>query len=110
VNLALPDDERVALLMEDYEFFVRDRELFCERLGALTQLRGQAVVEEWQSKARAGDVESVVRELLVKHYDPSYAASIHRNFKRYAQACSVALADGGPETMAAAARTLTAIP
>ena len=48
LRLDLPDDERVALLMEDYDFFARDQALFCERLGALTQLRGKAVVEGWQ--------------------------------------------------------------
>jgi tRNA 2-selenouridine synthase len=103
LNVELPDDERVALLMEDYDFFVRDRELFCERLGALTEIRGKAVVEEWQAKVRAGEVEDVVRELLVKHYDPGYAASIRRNFKRFGDAKPIALADRSSDSMAAAA-------
>ena len=36
LRLELPDDERVALLLEDYDFFVKDQALFCERLDALT--------------------------------------------------------------------------
>jgi tRNA 2-selenouridine synthase len=40
--LQLPDDERVALLLEDYAFFAqRYRRFFCQRLDALTVLRGK---------------------------------------------------------------------
>lgn len=100
LRLELPDDERVALLLEDYDFFVQDRQLFCERLGALAQLRGQAVIEGWQAQATAGDIEPVVRELLLKHYDPGYAASISRNFQHYAQAATIVPADRSAAAMA----------
>jgi tRNA 2-selenouridine synthase len=106
VNLALPDGERVALLMEDYDFFVRDPELFCARLQALSELRGKALIDEWQSKVRGGQVEAVVRDLLVKHYDPGYAASIRRNFKRFGEARLLALADRSSAEMSAAAAEL----
>jgi tRNA 2-selenouridine synthase len=106
VDVRLPDAERVALLMEDYAFFVRDRELFCERLAALTELRGKAVVQRWQALVHAGDVDTVVRELLAKHYDPGYAASIERNFRRFGEARSIVLADRSAEAMESAARGL----
>jgi len=80
----LSEDERVELLLEDYDFFVKDIEFFCDRLGALTQARGKDVVTDWQSRARSGDVASVVRELLVNHYDPVYLQSMKRNFAQYA--------------------------
>jgi tRNA 2-selenouridine synthase len=105
-RLELAEDERVALLLEDYEFFVNDRELFVQRLGALTELRGKAQVESWQAQAAAGDVQPIVRELLVKHYDPGYAASIARNFKGYAQAPIVAPRDRSVQAMAEVARQL----
>jgi tRNA 2-selenouridine synthase len=106
IDLRLPEDERVALLMEDYGFFVRDPQFFCQRLAALTELRGKALIDEWQAQVRAGDIEPVVRDLLVKHYDPGYASSIRRNFKRFGEGRTVVLADRSPESMAAAARTL----
>jgi tRNA 2-selenouridine synthase len=106
LNVELADDERVALLMEDYDFFVRDRELFCERLGALTELRGKSVVDDWQAQARAGDIDAVVRELLVKHYDPGYAASTSRNFQGFADAPAITPRDRSAEAMAALAREL----
>jgi hypothetical protein len=82
IALQLADDERVQLLLEDYDFFVRDPQLFCERLQALAELRGNAVVQAWQEDVAAGRIEQVVRELLLRHYDPGYAASIKRNFVR----------------------------
>lgn len=108
IALELADDERVGLLLEDYDFFVKDRDFFCRRLDALVELRGRPVVENWQAKVQSGDIEPVVRELLVKHYDPGYAASIRRNFKRYAQAATVSLPDRSPASMARAARELAA--
>ncbi len=106
LKLELADDERVALLMEDYDFFVRQPALFCERLDALVELRGKAVVKGWQDEVLAGHIEPVVRELLLKHYDPGYASSISRNFSGYAGARTIAPADRSPEAMAALARKI----
>jgi tRNA 2-selenouridine synthase len=100
LRLELSDDERVALLLEDYDFFVEDQALFCERLAALTELRGKAVVQGWQAQVAAGEIESVVRELLLKHYDPGYAASIERNFMGYATAKAIAPKNRSPAAMA----------
>ena len=83
LQLDLSEDERVELLLEDYDFFVKDIEFFCDRLDALTQARGKEVVTDWQNRARCGDVASVVRELLVDHYDPVYLQSMKRNFAQY---------------------------
>lgn len=80
VQLELPLEGRVALLMRDYDYFVQDIPLLCERLNALRALRGKDVVKGWQDAAVAGRVVQVVRELLVLHYDPIYAQSMKRNF------------------------------
>ncbi len=108
LDLQLPLEERVALLMEDYEFFLRDSEFFCERLRALTELRGKAVIDEWVGMVQAGHSDAVVRELLDKHYDPVYAASIRRNFVQYGQALPCPLASRSEAAMAALARELIA--
>jgi tRNA 2-selenouridine synthase len=108
LRLDLSEDERVRLLLEDYAFFSQDREFFCERLAALKEIRGKEVVEGWQAQVRAGDIEAVVRELLVKHYDPGYASSTARNFKAFAQAQAIVPKDRSPEAMAALAKELVA--
>jgi tRNA 2-selenouridine synthase len=108
LRLDLAEDERVRLLLEDYAFFSEDRDLFCSRLEALTQIRGREQVQAWQTQVRAGDIEPVVRELLVKHYDPGYANSTQRNFKAFGEAQVIAPRDRTPEAMAALARELVA--
>ena len=108
LRIDLPEDERVALLLEDYDFFVQDIEFFCDRLGALTEARGRATVLDWQTRARSGDVASVVQELLVRHYDPGYLQSMQRNFTQYATARALAPRDHSMAAMAALAESLQA--
>jgi tRNA 2-selenouridine synthase len=107
VRVELPLDARVKLLMEDYDFFVKDVPAFCARLDALRALRGNEVVDRWQELARAGRVE-VVHELLLKHYDPVYLQSMQRNFREFDQAPVLELSDGGPAALADAAAKLAA--
>ena len=76
-------EERVKLLMEDYDFFVKDPVFFCARLDVLRDLRGAAVIDDWKARVHAGQVEGVVRELLELHYDPGYASSTRRNYKAF---------------------------
>jgi len=108
LRLVLSDEERVQLLMEDYDFFARDPALFCQRLEALTELRGKAVVAQWQAQVRGGEVEPVVRELLLAHYDPGYSTSTQRNFVRFADAPVIAPDDRSPQSMRRLADVLVA--
>ena len=82
-RLELPIEERVQLLMEDYDFFVKDPAFFCTRLDVLKDLRGKAVIDDWKARVHDGKVEGVVRELLELHYDPGYATSTRRNYQQF---------------------------
>jgi tRNA 2-selenouridine synthase len=106
VRIELPLEARVALLMEDYDFFVKDVPAFCDRLDALRALRGNEVVDAWQGAARAGRIESVVRDLLVTHYDPVYLESMQRNFAGFEAAVVLAPVDGSHATWEQVARNL----
>lgn len=108
LNLVLPDAERVALLMEDYDFFVQDVEHFCERLQILTEFRGKVVVEGWKASVRAGNIEPVVQELLTQHYDPVYLQSMRRNFVQFEKAKLIAPDDHSTRAMALLAQQLIA--
>ena len=101
--LELPLDARVALLIEDYDFFVRDTEAFCARLDALRATRGHDVVNGWQAAARTGRTDAVVRELLVAHYDPVYVQSMQRNFPALARPTVPLQWDGSAASLEAAA-------
>jgi len=110
LRIELSDDERVALLLEDYAFFVHDPQLFSRRLAALTELRGKAVVERWQALVQQGEMETVVRELLQSHYDPGYASSTRRNFVQFEQARACVLPDRSAASMERMAREIVAAP
>lgn len=109
IQLELPLEARVQLLLDEYHFFVRDTETFCRRLDALRVLRGHEVVKGWQEAARAGRTAEVVRDLLVSHYDPIYRQSMQRNFAGLAQPLAVIEWDGGEVSLQAAAQRVAAL-
>jgi tRNA 2-selenouridine synthase len=90
-SLQLPDDLRVQLLLEDYDFFVKDPEFFCHKLDALVTQRGKEVINDWKARVRSGRVNEVVAELLHLHYDPVYLSSMQRNFRQFGSAKLVAV-------------------
>ena len=106
LNLVLPDAERVALLMEDYDFFVQDAEHFCNRLQVLAEFRGKAVVDGWTSLVRSGQIEPVVQELLTQHYDPVYLQSMRRNFQQFENSKTIAPEDHSVPAMTQLAQQL----
>lgn len=106
IDLQLSDAERVALLLEDYDFFVSDPAFFCQRLQALAERRGNAQVAQWVEQVQAGHTPEVVQALLTVHYDPMYAQSIGRNFVQFGQAQVCVLADRSQVSLAQAASAL----
>lgn len=105
-KLELSDDERVKLLLEDYDFFVKNPSFFRQRLDALVAIRGKQVVEEWQRLIMTGDIEKVVRDLLLTHYDPTYFASMQRNFLLIDQAKVITAQDRSQKSMTLVAQSL----
>ena len=63
---------------------------------------------DWQARSRSGEVASVVRELLVAHYDPVYLQSMRRNFTQYASAPMTAPQGRSVAAMTALARQILA--
>ena len=108
IDLSLPLPARVELLMEDYAFFVQQPGQFCERLTTLIEARGKAVIEKWQELIRAGHVRQVVQELLLHHYDPTYARSVERNFRCWPDALKAELNDHHEASLQALAKQLIA--
>lgn len=106
LNLEMPLDERVALLLEDYAYFLDQPEVLCERLQALTALRGKKLVEHWQALARAGQWTDMVHELLQQHYDPAYQQSQRRNFNQSGEMQPLMAASRSPQEYARLAAEL----
>jgi len=102
-------EARVKLLCEDYAFFIHDVQALCERLQALTELRGKACVARWQAQARAGEWPVLLAELMQQHYDPLYDHALKAAHERNAPLALV-LPDGEPRTLATVARQLMGAP
>jgi tRNA 2-selenouridine synthase len=116
VSLSLSQPDRVRLLMEDYRHFVNDPAILNRQLDCLVQLHGHAKINEWQNMALSGQMEPLVEQLLVQHYDPAYLRSIDRNFAQFGAAPVLELSDISERAFRLAARRLmdglpnTAIP
>ena len=104
----LPRHERVALLKEEYRHFLADPALLGLRLVPLTPILGHDLLARWKKLAEAGDFDTLVGELLDRHYDPMYTRSIRDNFPAVDRA--VAVAPGGIDATSfrQAARSLVA--
>lgn len=89
VRVDLPLPSRVALLKEEYAHFLADPALLAERLAPLVPLHGHATIDRWSALAEARAFDGLVAELLVTHYDPTYARAIARNFPNDARALAV---------------------
>lgn len=107
VMVELAQAARVQLLREDYAFFMEDVAALCERLQALTELRGKASVARWQAQAQAGDWDTLLGELTQQHYDPLYDHALKATHATHTPH-HLALPDAAPATLAAAARELMA--
>jgi tRNA 2-selenouridine synthase len=106
VRVDTPLALRVALLKDEYAHFLTDTGALGARLAHLVPLHGRKTIERWTETAQAGDFDTLVRDLLVQHYDPAYTRSIERNFPRVAEAITVAPRDVAPAAFAALAREL----
>jgi tRNA 2-selenouridine synthase len=106
LDLVLPVESRVELLLEDYDYLTKNPAYFCSRLDILAQFKGKAVVEAWKELVLQGDLKPVVRDLLTSHYDPGYLQSMQRNFDQYGQAKTISPDDHSMGAMIGLAKTL----
>ena len=109
VDIRMSVEQRVSLLMRDYDHFVQDTEHFSERLQTLVALLGHATIDRWQSMIDANQVAGVVQELLNLHYDPKYFESMGRNFQHYATAPQVEIRGISDADIADGARDIAAL-
>jgi tRNA 2-selenouridine synthase len=86
VRVETPHALRIELLKGEYAHFLEDPAALTSRLSRLLELHGRKTLDRWAQAAAAGDWDALVGELLVHHYDPTYARSIAKNFPRYGDA------------------------
>jgi hypothetical protein len=64
LDLQLGLTDRVALLLEDYAHFVNDQDLFAAGWTRSPNCAARPRCRRWKQKVRAGDFDTVVRDLL----------------------------------------------
>jgi tRNA 2-selenouridine synthase len=106
IRVDTPGPLRVELLKDEYAHFVADPAALSLRLARLVELHGRKTIEGWAAAAAAGDWDTLVRELLVCHYDPMYARSMAKNFPNVTDAIAISPVDITDHAFRAAAREL----
>ena len=80
LTLRTPLAQRVALLKAEYGHFIGAVAELDECLQPLVPLHGKTTLAHWSALAQAGDWDTLVGELLERHYDPAYTRSLRANF------------------------------
>jgi tRNA 2-selenouridine synthase len=106
VRVELSTAHRVALLKEEYEHFLRDPARLNRQLDCLTDLHGKAVITGWKDLSLSAQWDTLVEDLLHKHYDRAYETGMARNYRQYGEAALLQPAGIGVAEMRAVARRL----
>jgi tRNA 2-selenouridine synthase len=106
VEMAVDRGIRVQLLKEEYAHFLRDPAALGRQLDCLVQLHGRDTIARWKALAQTGDWDTLVDELLVRHYDPAYTRSIVSHYPALPRAQRVSIGSSAPSSYARAARAL----
>ncbi len=108
IELRSSTQTRVSWLIREYHHFLSDTDNFKRKLALLTAHYGKVQIAQWNEAIDAKQFPSLVEELLVMHYDPSYQSSIVRNFPQYKIENFVQLENDGDEAFAKAAKAIVA--
>jgi tRNA 2-selenouridine synthase len=93
VRVEMAQEQRIALLKEEYVHFLEDPAALCQKLEHLTGLHGKGVIQKWQALSTGQAWDELVEELLVKHYDPAYNKSTAKHYTQFGEALILRPAD-----------------
>ena len=72
IELEAEPAARATGLVQTYAELARDGERLADLLGRLPGRHGRKLLETWRGLAEAGEIDALVRSLIVEHYDPAY--------------------------------------
>ena len=81
IELTAPIDVRAAYLTQTYPDVIADRNLLNQVLSRLEVYPGRKQLANWRQLADAGDFQKLVRQLVERHYDPSYEKYAKRHLR-----------------------------
>ncbi|MBN3857308.1 tRNA 2-selenouridine(34) synthase MnmH [Paraburkholderia sp. Ac-20340] len=80
VVVQVAQEERVALLLEEYGHLLAEREYFREQLLKLTPLHGRERIASWCQLLDEDRRAELSEALVTQHYDPAYTRSTRKHF------------------------------
>jgi len=101
-----PLETRVAGLLQDYRHYVENPEMLVAQLQSLHRFHGEKQLEHWATLIHAGDIATMVAELLTLHYDPSYSRATTKHYVNLDQAPRITLEDLSADALKAIAKGL----
>ncbi|BAN35402.1 selenophosphate-dependent tRNA 2-selenouridine synthase [Sulfuricella denitrificans skB26] len=104
VRVEMAQEQRIALLKEEYVHFLEDPEALCNKLDHLTGIHGKGVIQKWQALSTGLAWDELVGELLGKHYDPAYNKSTAKHYTQFDEALILRPADISMEAFLEAAK------
>lgn len=104
IRVEIAQEQRIALLKEEYVHFLEDPAALCSKLEHLTAIHGKSIIQKWQALSTGLAWDELVGELLVKHYDPAYNKSTSKHYSQYNDAFILTPADINMEGFREAAR------
>lgn len=104
IRVEMAQEQRIALLKEEYVHFLENPEALCHKLEHLTGIHGKGVIQKWQALSTGRAWDELVGELLVKHYDPAYNKSTAKHYAQFSEALILHPADICMEDFRMAAR------
>ncbi|MCK6391130.1 MAG: tRNA 2-selenouridine(34) synthase MnmH, partial [Azonexus sp.] len=75
-------EDRVAFLLADYAYFMRDPDALARRLDGLRPLLGHERINDWHAQIENGEFAALTESLLALHYDPLYARAQQRDYSQ----------------------------
>ena len=106
IQLELPREVRIRLLIEDYEHFLQQPDILIAQLNCLIELRGKETVDAWRALIEQGDWPNLVGALLDEHYDPAYRKSLARNYGTVTQLSTLSVGNISQKDFDLAAQSL----
>ena len=82
IEICATQEARLAYLLDDYAYLGDNPAALASRLERLRGLIDNATLERWQAWTHERNLPELFRELIIRHYDPLYARSQHKNFRQ----------------------------
>ena len=107
IEISTPIEARAEYLVSRYRDVVLNRELLERVLSQLEVYPGRKQLANWRELADAGQYEELAKQVVERHYDPSYARFSARNQRPVLD--RIEIADFGELARADAAQTIAAV-